>query len=77
MSERRQRALIWRMIRKYQMPDGYAFLALTLLKFNGLMSAARYCWHYRCGSWVSGKAPLRVTIKRSVPIIRFDGDKEE
>lgn len=50
MSERKQHNLIWRMIRKYQMPDGYAFLALTLLKFNGLMSAARYCWHYRYGA---------------------------
>lgn len=43
----KQRRLIWRMIRKYEMSEGYAFLALTLLKINGLMSAVRYCWHYR------------------------------
>lgn len=49
MSEHKQRELIWKMIRKYRLPDGYAFCALFLLEVNGLLSAARYCWYYRKG----------------------------
>lgn len=47
MDARKERELIWKMIRKYGMSKEYAFLALVLLKVNGLLSAARYCWHYR------------------------------
>lgn len=47
VNTRKRRELIWKMIRKYQMPEGYAVLALILLEVNGLLSAARYCWHYR------------------------------
>ena len=36
---------IWELVYRYHLRGDTAFLALLLLKFNGLISAVRFLWH--------------------------------
>lgn len=43
----RECALLRRMIAKYQLTRFQAHAAAMLYAINGLMCAARFCWHFR------------------------------